>query len=429
MDGVLYWTSIILQNFAETFLLICVFHAFLGRPKKNAIVKYILIAMIAVGYCVVLNMVSMSVYIRYILTFTVFLIYSLFFSGSITKKMFIVLCDFFVTAFFSVSIYWLIDLVAGEHIKALSIDLLLYALPNVIVLTAVGFGILTWGKNTKIENRLPSIQWLMMMLYPGVAFLVIMSLYTISVSPENRHDLMLLDSIALMAVMIVHFVLLYLLNDQNQALERSKLVKQEVQLSKEKAEALLEAYDEQRKMTHDFNNQLNAIRGLLEQGEAEKAKNLVDGILPMICEGKPIINTHNFLIDTMLNQKYTQAKKKGIVVFFVLNDLNRNPIPDPDMVTLIGNLFDNAIEGSVEVKSPEIQVKIQLSEEYFILSFRNRVETEIEFGDSELPLSTKQEEGHGYGLQNVVALFKKNRMDYSISCQKGWFQVSAMKYL
>ena len=100
MDGVLYWTSIILQNFAETFLLICVFHAFLGRPKKNAIVKYILIAMIAVGYCVVLNMVSMSVYIRYILTFTVFLIYSLFFSGSITKKCLSFYATFLLQHFF-----------------------------------------------------------------------------------------------------------------------------------------------------------------------------------------------------------------------------------------------------------------------------------------------------------------------------------------
>ena len=52
----------------------------------------------------------------------------------------------------------------------------------------------------------------------------------------------------------------------------------------------------------------------------------------------------------------------------------------------------------------------------------------VPFGEGGLPLTTKKADGHGYGLQNVVALFKKNKMDYAITCQNGWFQVSAMCY-
>lgn len=428
MDTLFLWSSILLQNFAETFLLICVFRSLLGGPKKNAFAKYFIIAAMAFGYCLFLNLVSIPVSVKYVLSFSTFFIYSLFFEGTIWKKIFAVLCDFFITAFCSVSTYWLISLAVEENTQLLSIDSLLFALPNVIVLTSVGFGLLIGSKNKNTENKLTRVQWVLMMLYPAVAFLLMMSLYVFSVSKDDRHGLLFIDGMALMIAMVVHFVLLYLFNEQNQALEHSRLVRQEILLSKEKAEALREAYDEQRGITHDFENQLNAIRGLLEQKKGQQAKHLIDELLPALYSEPHMVNTQNPLIDTILNQKYARAKRKGIVVFFILNNLRELPIPDPDILTVIGNLFDNAIEGSDKVTDPEIQIKIQLSEDDFVLSFRNRVTGTIEFDDADIPASTKKEKGHGYGLKNTIAIFEKNGMDYSISCRNGWFQVSAIIY-
>ena len=69
------------------------------------------------------------------------------------------------------------------------------------------------------------------------------------------------DAVALLVGVVVHFIVLYLLNQQNQKVEQSKLIQQEVRLTKNKAEALLKGYDDQRKLTHDFNNQLSTIIG------------------------------------------------------------------------------------------------------------------------------------------------------------------------
>ena len=55
-----------------------------------------------------------------------------------------------------------------------------------------------------------------MMLYPAVAFFLVMSLYTISVYPKNQEDLMFWEAVALLVGVVVHFIVLYLLNQQNQ---------------------------------------------------------------------------------------------------------------------------------------------------------------------------------------------------------------------
>ena len=76
MQMVLLWMPIILQNFGETFLLICMFRCFFGRPKKNMVLTCVGIGIVASVYCVILNTVHMPEYLRYGLTLGVFLLYA-----------------------------------------------------------------------------------------------------------------------------------------------------------------------------------------------------------------------------------------------------------------------------------------------------------------------------------------------------------------
>ena len=134
-----------------------------------------------------------------------------------------------------------------------------------MALVTIGCVFLIWSDSKRIGNHLSNLQWIMMMLYPAVAFFLVMSLYAISVYPKNQEDLMFWDAVALLVGVVVHFIVLYLLNQQNQKVEQSKLIQQEVRLTKNKAEALLKGYDDQRKLTHDFNNQLSTIIGWINR--------------------------------------------------------------------------------------------------------------------------------------------------------------------
>ena len=53
------WISAFIQSFAETFLLVNVYCAFLGQPRIKKYVAYSLISCFAIAYCVFINVFTL----------------------------------------------------------------------------------------------------------------------------------------------------------------------------------------------------------------------------------------------------------------------------------------------------------------------------------------------------------------------------------
>lgn len=67
------WISAFIQSFAETFLLVNVYCAFLGQPRIKKYVAYSLISCFAIAYCVFINVFTLPTYLRYSLSHAYFL--------------------------------------------------------------------------------------------------------------------------------------------------------------------------------------------------------------------------------------------------------------------------------------------------------------------------------------------------------------------
>lgn len=76
-----------------------------------------------------------------------------------------------------------------------------------------------------------------------------------------------------------------------------------------------------------------------------------------------------------------------------------------------------------------IQIKLQRSDNDFVLSVRNRTTPGMVITNNVIPLSTKGGMGHGMGLKNVVAILQKYHAEYILSSKDGWFQFTALAYL
>ena len=135
------------------------------------------------------------------------------------------------------------------------------------------------------------------------------------------------------------------------------------------------------------------------------------------------------MVDTLLSQKHNEAQKKSIPIIFSLCNLSQCPIDSRDLLVLLGNLVDNAIEASEKIKDPCIQIKLQRSENDFVVSVRNRTTPDTVITDNAIPLSTKDGLGHGMGLKNVIAICDKYHAEYVLSSKLGWFQFTALAYL
>lgn len=423
------WISAFIQSFAETFLLVRVYCAFLGQPCAKKRIAYSLIGILTALYCVFINIFILPTFLRYFLTACVFFAFSMAWNGSVWKRLFAVCTDLTINALASSIVYWLVDFACTNQGTYLTIDSVLFATLNVLILVTIAmifyyFYSVNWEK-----MKISPLQWLVLTLYPGVAFLVAISLFSIPVWDTENHILLIVDAVGLLLAMVIHFVLVSLLNEHNSKAEQDKLLHQQIQLESEKANALYEVYLQQRHLTHDFSNQLNTIAGLIAQGNTQSALELIHSSSAEIHTNTLVVNTGNPMIDTLLSQKYSEAQKKSIPVIFSLCDLSKCLISSRDLLVVLGNLVDNAIEASEKIDDPCIQIKLQCSDHDFVLSVRNRTMPGAAITNNDIPLSTKQDTGHGIGLKNVVAILQKYHAEYTLSAKQGWFQFTALSYL
>ena len=188
--------------------------------------------------------------------------------------------------------------------------------------------------------------------------------------------------------------------------EEKRMLRSEVAYHVELANSYQESFRNQRRITHEFHNQLAAIEHLLAQGEQARAFDYVRRLQETTQESAPRINTNHPMVDAVLNQKYQQAAEKEVGMLLYCNDLSEIPIEDGDLVTLLGNILDNAISASVQTQEKRIWVRLWREQEVCEVVVRNSApDVPITDGKQALPL-------HGYGTELVAAVLEKYGYPY-----------------
>ena len=230
-------------------------------------------------------------------------------------------------------------------------------------------------------------------------------------------DLML--TVGLTIAVLVHLAIVQMFNDQVAQGQASHF---QAALEQQRAEALMESYTAQRRLTHEFTNHIAALDALLRQGDLTGAQEYLSSVSKVVAAGTTILDTHNPLLDSLLSRKYEEAAQQGVELYFDLCDLKDLPFCGTDLVIVISNLLDNAIRAAAQAKPPEVYLRARKNEEEYLISVRNRVQKDLELVDGELPRSTKAEPGHGMGLVNVREVLDRCRCEYTLSCRDRWFR-------
>jgi sensor histidine kinase regulating citrate/malate metabolism len=105
-----------------------------------------------------------------------------------------------------------------------------------------------------------------------------------------------------------------------------------------------------------------------------------------------------------------------------LNDLGDIRIKDEDIVTILANLLDNAIEACEKVTEGSRSIKFKfLLEDKITISVKNPMKGKIKIVDN-YPMSTKQNwSGHGIGMHNIEMAVKKYNGEVNYSSYDGFF--------
>lgn len=250
-----------------------------------------------------------------------------------------------------------------------------------LVAAVVGAGLLAAYiiRRWRREQALTPLQMLVMSFFPGIV-VVLNIVLMVSGGSEVPSMMNMMLTFSLTIAVLIHLGIVQMVNDQ-MLLQQTLMV--EAVRQKKSAEALLESYKTQRRLTHEFTNHTDALALLLQQGDYEGAKAYLSTLTKTIAANTTIMNTHNPLLDALLN---------------------------------------NAIEAAAQADPPEVYVRMRKSEEEVVLSVRNRVKEELNLVDGQLPRISQKGAGHGFGLWNVQDVLKKYGGEYTISCRGCWFR-------
>ncbi|MDZ5472195.1 GHKL domain-containing protein [Bacillus sp. 31A1R] len=115
-----------------------------------------------------------------------------------------------------------------------------------------------------------------------------------------------------------------------------------------------------RSHSHDFHNHVEVLQGLLEDDKYEEAKLYMESIHTAV--GKIQSRTFPFqqpIVNALLQAKTTHAAQQGIDILVTSNEAILFPqMMSYDMVRLLGNLIDNAIEELEDVQTNPKTIEI-----------------------------------------------------------------------
>ena len=181
----------------------------------------------------------------------------------------------------------------------------------------------------------------------------------------------------------MHLLFVQMLNEQ---VVQKKDSQYRATLEQERAEALMESYTTQRRLTHEFANHLEALSLMLQQNDVAGARGYLTSISKTIQMNSAILNTHNPLLDALLSKKYEEAARKGVMMYFDLSDLKDIPLDRTHLVIVVSNLLNNAIEAAAQAAPPEVYVRMKKTEGELVISVRNRVRQNVEIPEGQLPV-------------------------------------------
>ncbi|QED46168.1 ATP-binding protein [Cytobacillus dafuensis] len=179
-----------------------------------------------------------------------------------------------------------------------------------------------------------------------------------------------------------------------------------------------------RAQNHEYMNKLHSIAGLIQLERTEDALNM---IVDEISDEQNVVQflkdyISDYSVLGLLLGKRSRAKELGVSLIidqesFLLEIMNG--LSSGDMVTILGNLLDNAMEACLNLEDRTVTLCLQSNATFLFIEVQDngiglpdKAERIFEYG-----YSTKQKDGRGIGLALVKQIVDSNKGRIFVSSQ------------
>lgn len=207
-------------------------------------------------------------------------------------------------------------------------------------------------------------------------------------------------ALILIAINILNF---YLYNSYIKNI-KLKLEYNSVEASNRAYKNQLEIVNESEKrirlIKHDIKNHLCNIKNNVTNGKNKQAADYIDEILKNIEPEQEFVKTGNSDVDCIVNYKLATAKNMGIEFSVKINLPEELKVNSFDLIVILGNLLDNAINALSTAEHKILKIDINYSVGMIVILIKNTMGNKVKRAN---------ENEHGYGLVSVRNSLEKYR--------------------
>lgn len=210
----------------------------------------------------------------------------------------------------------------------------------------------------------------------------------------------------------VIFIILERYTNLMNKIKYSELSAMKRKMEKEHLQNILRINEQYRCYMHDINGYFNSFRMLVLNGEGKKVVKILDELQGKIHEQTNVtLYSESPVLNAILSERIIKAKEKGIILsLFIEKFLKLDFISDVDMISMFGNLLDNALEAAEKCSPQNRKVNLKLfmgSNFFLVFHIKNSYAVAAKKEGTRL-LSTKADSSHhGLGIGIVKSLAEK----------------------
>lgn len=169
--------------------------------------------------------------------------------------------------------------------------------------------------------------------------------------------------------------------------------------------------EDNRAFLHDINKFICTVAGLIEEGENQEVKDIMEHLGVRIQNLQKSVYCEHPILNSILCERKFLAESKDISYRITLgNDLRLDFLEELDLISIVGNLLDNALEAAEKTEDGryvECRMYMGNAGHFLVMEFCNGYVVPL-LKDKDRYISTKRDaDSHGIGLHTVGKLVKK----------------------
>lgn len=192
-----------------------------------------------------------------------------------------------------------------------------------------------------------------------------------------------------------------------------ELVLNQISDMKKHIEEVEKLYRDIRSMRHDMGNHIQTLEHLVAHNNMDDATEYLEHLKNEWDEVSPEIKTGSPVIDVILMEKLREAKERQIRFLSDFHYPQNTKLNAFDLSVIMNNALNNCME-NVSGDDPYISISSFRKNSIFMITIKNSFGGQLNFGDSDLPETTKSGREHGMGLNNIRRVARMYMGDISL---------------